>query len=92
MLNGAKLIGIHKARYFKTSKDLSLGPGPFITALEHATGCRAAVIGKPQKSFFDEVIAEIATSGEGDYFMIGDVRNIFQYVNLLRSLFFGIRN
>lgn len=92
MLNGAKLIGIHKARYFKTSKDLSLGPGPFITALEHATGCEAAVIGKPQKSFFDEVIAEIATSREGDYFMIGDVRDIFQYVNQLCPLFFSIRS
>jgi hypothetical protein len=30
------LIATHKARYIQTETGLSLGPGPFITALEEA--------------------------------------------------------
>jgi ribonucleotide monophosphatase NagD (HAD superfamily) len=33
-----KLIAIHKARYYKRSDGLALGPGPFVQAFEFATG------------------------------------------------------
>ena len=39
------LIAIHKSRYFKDKDDLSLGPGPFVEALEHATDSKAILIG-----------------------------------------------
>lgn len=47
------LIVTHKARYFgdKDGK-LSLGPGPFISALEEASGARAEIVGKPEPAFF----------------------------------------
>ncbi|GAA5984283.1 hypothetical protein JCM10908_006123 [Rhodotorula pacifica] len=47
------LIVTHKARYFgdKDGK-LSLGPGPFISALEEAAGVKAEIVGKPEPAFF----------------------------------------
>ncbi|KAI8743592.1 haloacid dehalogenase hydrolase domain-containing protein 2 isoform X1 [Biomphalaria glabrata] len=35
--NGAQLIAIHKARNYKRSDGIALGPGPFVTALEDAS-------------------------------------------------------
>lgn len=55
VLDGAPLIAIHKARYYKRRDGLALGPGPFVAALEYATDRNAIVVGKPEKSFFAEV-------------------------------------
>lgn len=55
ILDGAPLIAIHKARYYKRKDGLALGPGPFVTGLEYATDCKAAVVGKPEKTFFTQV-------------------------------------
>ena len=45
------LIATHKAKYIQTESGLlSLGPGPFVTALEDAAGVQAiVVVGKPTK-------------------------------------------
>uniref|UniRef100_A0A0B7BQ79 Haloacid dehalogenase-like hydrolase domain-containing protein 2 n=2 Tax=Arion vulgaris TaxID=1028688 RepID=A0A0B7BQ79_9EUPU len=69
--NGSSLIAIHKARYYKRHDGLALGPGPFVTALEYATGCKAEVIGKPSESFFLSSIADIGCS-PSECIMIGD--------------------
>jgi hypothetical protein len=50
------LIATHKAKYFQTESGLSLGPGPFVVALENASDARAHVVGKPTKEFFQMVI------------------------------------
>ncbi|KAF4600323.1 hypothetical protein EYR38_004948 [Pleurotus pulmonarius] len=52
------LIATHKAKYLESASPpgLSLGPGPFIAALEYATGVQARVLGKPTKEFFGAVI------------------------------------
>ena len=34
----SQLIGIHKGRYYQRKDGLALGPGPFVSALEYATG------------------------------------------------------
>uniref|UniRef100_A0A7N9ATT6 Haloacid dehalogenase-like hydrolase domain-containing protein 2 n=1 Tax=Mastacembelus armatus TaxID=205130 RepID=A0A7N9ATT6_9TELE len=54
ILDGAPLIAIHKARYYKRKDGLALGPGPFVTGLEYATDCKAIVVGKPEKTFFTQ--------------------------------------
>lgn len=36
LVNGAKLVAIHKGRYYKQKDGFSLGPGPFVEALEYA--------------------------------------------------------
>ena len=51
------LIATHKAKYLEsTDGALSLGPGPFVTALEHASGQQAEIVGKPSRGFFQTVI------------------------------------
>ncbi|VDK26022.1 unnamed protein product, partial [Anisakis simplex] len=59
LLDGAKLIAIHKGRYYKRKDGLSLGPGPFVEALQFAADVKfirnrfqADVVGKPERNFF----------------------------------------
>lgn len=62
------LIATHKAKYVQTEDPvgLSLGPGPFVTALETAANVQAHVLGKPTKLFFETVINDFYLSGELD--------------------------
>ena len=54
------LIATHKAKYISTSSgQLSLGPGPFVSALESAADVRAIVVGKPTRTFFQLVISSL---------------------------------
>ena len=55
----APLIAIHRGMIFKEADGLSLGPGPFVTALEAATGRVAEVVGKPAPSFFHAALQEL---------------------------------
>nr|XP_006003598.2 PREDICTED: haloacid dehalogenase-like hydrolase domain-containing protein 2 [Latimeria chalumnae] len=71
ILDGAPLIAIHKARYYQKKDGLSLGPGPFVTALEYATDTQATVVGKPEKTFFLEALKSIGCDPE-EALMIGD--------------------
>ena len=73
VLDGSPLIAIHKAKYFKRLDGLALGPGPFVAALEYASGTRASVVGKPEKTFFLEALRSLGCSPE-EAVMIGDVR------------------
>jgi len=56
--NSPPLIATHKAKYVQTESGLSLGPGPFVVALENASGACAHVVGKPTKEFFQMVIGD----------------------------------
>ncbi|KAF8148853.1 HAD-like domain-containing protein [Crassisporium funariophilum] len=71
------LIVTHKAKYIQTESGLSLGPGPFVTALESASGVKAHIVGKPTKAFFQMVIndfskEEIPNHCKGRIAVIGD--------------------
>ncbi|EAU82267.1 haloacid dehalogenase-like hydrolase domain-containing protein 2 [Coprinopsis cinerea okayama7 len=75
------LIATHKAKYVEKDNPpgLSLGPGPFVTALEHASGSKAHVVGKPTRAFFELVIRDFGPSelspgedSEGKIAVIGD--------------------
>jgi HAD superfamily hydrolase (TIGR01458 family) len=71
LLNGAELIALEKDRYWMAPDGLSLSAGPFVTALEFATGKKATIIGKPSKAFFDRALDEIGLR-PGQVAMIGD--------------------
>uniref|UniRef100_G3Q111 Haloacid dehalogenase-like hydrolase domain-containing protein 2 n=1 Tax=Gasterosteus aculeatus aculeatus TaxID=481459 RepID=G3Q111_GASAC len=71
VLDGAPLIAIHKARYYKRRDGLALGPGPFVAALEYATDRNAIVVGKPEKSFFAEALSNLGCN-PNEAVMIGD--------------------
>jgi ribonucleotide monophosphatase NagD (HAD superfamily) len=79
LLDGAPLIAIHKARYYKRKDGLALGPGPFVTALEYATDTKAIVVGKPEKTFFLEALRDTGCAPE-EAVMIGDVSRRVQKV------------
>ncbi|MHA1144183.1 MAG: TIGR01458 family HAD-type hydrolase [Candidatus Helarchaeota archaeon] len=71
ILNGAKIIGLEKDKYWMSSGGLVLSAGPFVTALEFATGKQAEIMGKPTKSFFELALKDIGTNPE-ETGMIGD--------------------
>ena len=49
---GAQLMAMQKNRYWQTEDGLTLDAGPFVAALEYATGQEATVAGKPSTAFF----------------------------------------
>lgn len=79
------LIATHRAKYVRTTAKegtsehdtLSLGPGPFVAALETATGVHAETVGKPGRTFFETVIASFGfqtpvAHSSGRIVIIGD--------------------
>lgn len=72
LLAGARLIAIHKTRYYKQPSGLALGPGPFVAALEYASNKEAEVMGKPDKTFYLSAQAQLKCPVE-ETVIIGDV-------------------
>ena len=66
-----ELIAVYNSRYRKCTDGLSLGPGPFVAALEYASDKKAKVVGKPQLEFFQLALQEFSCSAE-ETVMIGD--------------------
>ncbi|MGH2993795.1 MAG: TIGR01458 family HAD-type hydrolase, partial [Solirubrobacterales bacterium] len=53
VMDGAELVALQKNRFWLTPEGLSLDAGPFVAAIEYATGREAVVVGKPSRSFFE---------------------------------------
>lgn len=53
LMRGAKLIAIHKNRFWQTEQGLQMDIGGFIDGLEYASGVKAMIIGKPSVEFFN---------------------------------------
>ena len=71
VMDGAELIALQKNRFWLTPEGLSLDAGPFVAAIEYATGREALVVGKPSEAFFELVVGGLgAESGEAA--MVGD--------------------
>jgi len=69
----APLLAIHRAKYYKDSDgELSLGPGPFVTALEAASGKVCEVVGKPAPLFFEAAIGVLDLGEREKVVMVGD--------------------
>ncbi|SRR6266508_4278691 len=56
---GARLIGMHKNRWWLTPDGPTLDSGAFVAGLEFASGVRALVMGKPSPAFFREAAREL---------------------------------
>lgn len=59
LLNGAKLVALQKKRLWRTQDGLFLDAGPFVVALEYASGQSAHVVGKPSPAFFQMVLDDM---------------------------------
>jgi HAD superfamily hydrolase (TIGR01458 family) len=71
VMDGAELIALQKNRYWMRADGLSLDAGPFVAAIEFASGTEAYVVGKPAHAFFDQVLADLGVSAAAAA-MIGD--------------------
>lgn len=71
VLAGAELVALQKNRYWRRRDGLSLDVGPFVAALEYATGTAAHVVGKPASGFFEGVLAGLVLSPAAAA-MVGD--------------------
>jgi HAD superfamily hydrolase (TIGR01458 family) len=71
LMDGAALIALQKNRYWETAEGLSLDAGPFVAALEYATGLEAEVMGKPSAAFFELALGELGVSAD-QAAMVGD--------------------
>jgi len=71
LMGGAELIALEKDRYWMAHDGLSLSAGPFVSALEFATGKQALIMGKPSKTFFELALKEMNLL-PGQVAMIGD--------------------
>jgi HAD superfamily hydrolase (TIGR01458 family) len=71
VMDGAALIALQKNRYWETAEGLSLDAGPFVAALEYATGREAEVVGKPSPAFFELALGELGVSANHAA-MVGD--------------------
>ncbi|MCK9591186.1 MAG: TIGR01458 family HAD-type hydrolase [Methanoregula sp.] len=71
VMNGAEMIALEKDRYWMAPGGLSLSAGPFVQALEFATGKTATIVGKPSKTFFDLALHDMGLRAD-QAAMIGD--------------------
>ncbi len=67
----AHLIALGMTRYWKAESGLQLDAGPFVAALEYATGKQPVVMGKPAEKFYQAALAQLATPADRTI-MIGD--------------------
>jgi HAD superfamily hydrolase (TIGR01458 family) len=75
LMDGADLLAMHTNRYWKTAQGLQLDSGPFVYALELASGKRATVLGKPNRLFFEQALRILGTSASATIMAGDDLEN-----------------
>ncbi|HUX13056.1 MAG TPA: TIGR01458 family HAD-type hydrolase [Spirochaetia bacterium] len=71
LISGARLVGLHKNRYYRTQRGMMLDAGAFVEALEYASRSSAVIVGKPAPEFFGLAIESLAIPKES-VIIIGD--------------------
>jgi HAD superfamily hydrolase (TIGR01458 family) len=71
LMDGAELMALQKNRYWRNGGRLSLDAGPFVAALEYASGERAVVVGKPEEGFFRIALEDMGLEAH-QVAMVGD--------------------
>jgi HAD superfamily hydrolase (TIGR01458 family) len=71
LMRGAKLIAIHKNRFWQTEHGLQMDIGAFIHGLEYASNSQAMMMGKPSADFFNIALADMQLAA-AQVLMIGD--------------------
>jgi len=59
ILNGSKLLALHKGKYWLTENGLKFDIGLYVAGLEFVTGKQAIVMGKPSNDFFNTAIQKL---------------------------------
>jgi HAD superfamily hydrolase (TIGR01458 family) len=71
LMDGAVLLATHTNLYWRDSDGLRLDSGPYVYALELATGKHATVLGKPDRAFFEQALLSIGVKA-AEAVMVGD--------------------
>jgi HAD superfamily hydrolase (TIGR01458 family) len=71
LMEGAELLALQKNRFWQTEGGVSLDAGPFVAALEYASGKKASVVGKPEQAFFRLAIEDLGLAAN-EVGMVGD--------------------
>ena len=71
LMDGADLLALQKNRYWRREDGLALDAGPFVAALEYASGKSATIVGKPEQSFFERALQEMGLECH-EAAMVGD--------------------
>jgi len=71
LIHGARLICIHKNRFWQTCTGLRMDIGGYITALEYCSATQALVMGKPSVHFFGTALTELGLAPE-NVAIVGD--------------------
>jgi phospholysine phosphohistidine inorganic pyrophosphate phosphatase len=71
LMDGAGLIALQKNRFWRRVDGLALDAGPFVAALEYASGESATVVGKPEESFFRLALQDLGLEAN-EVAMVGD--------------------
>jgi HAD superfamily hydrolase (TIGR01458 family) len=72
LMAGADLIALSKNRYWQTAGgEFSLDAGPFVAALEYASGKNATCVGKPERAFFELALENLGLPSK-EVAMVGD--------------------
>ena len=75
LMRGAELVALSRDRYWQENGALVLDCGPFVAALEYASGRTASVCGKPSRAFYHAALAALgpwALEHPGQVLMVGD--------------------
>ncbi|HEY0963651.1 MAG TPA: TIGR01458 family HAD-type hydrolase [Pseudomonadales bacterium] len=71
LMRGAKLVCMHRNRYWQTEQGLKMDIGAFVAALEYVSGQQAIVIGKPSWDFFRLTVQALGLTA-GEVAIVGD--------------------
>jgi HAD superfamily hydrolase (TIGR01458 family) len=71
MMQGARLIAVHRNRFWQTEAGLRMDIGGFVAALEYCTGREALVMGKPSADFFRVAVDDLGLPS-GRCAIVGD--------------------
>ena len=75
IMDGAELVAFSADRYWQAADGLVLDCGPFLKALEYASGKTATICGKPSREFYDAALSslgDLATAEPESVLMVGD--------------------
>ena len=71
VMAGAKMLALHKNRFWQKPDGLHLDLGAFVAAMEYATGKTAEVLGKPSADFFHGICRQLGVE-PAEALMVGD--------------------
>lgn len=71
LMRGARLVCMHRNRYWQTEQGLKMDIGAFVAGLEYVSGKEAVVIGKPSWDFFRLSVQSLGLTA-GEVAIVGD--------------------